>query len=229
MIYRMGSTSPTTRPGIEINSINGCRISSDKILMKKAFDEVGINTAEWFTIPNREVGRDYIKKRLYRWGCPIIAKKFNSSKGNGIYLIKSIRDFLEIPGDITRYVFEKYYNYTKEYRLHVSCFGCFYTSRKMLRNDADIRWHRHSNNSVFINESNPQFDKPRTWNKIVKQCQDIIKHIGLDIAAFDVKVSRSGEFIILESNSAPSLKEQGIEKYTTELKKIIDYKTNGRI
>ena len=46
----------------------------------------------------------------------------------------------------------------------------------------------------------------------------------LDIAAFDIKCTRDGRFILLESNSAPALGEQGIEKYKNELKKIINDK-----
>lgn len=229
-LYRMGSTTPTERVFrsplrcLEINTANGCLISGDKIRMKKAFNECGVHTAEWFVAYNRADAKDKVRRNLLAWNV-IIAKRLNSSGGRGIYLIQRVEDLEQIHDDITKYIFEKYYNYTKEYRIHVSMFGCFYTSRKMLRNTATVRWHRHSENSVFINEENPMFDKPSNWDEIVADCVKALKHMQLDIAAFDIKCTRDGRFILLESNSAPALGEQGIEKYKNELIKIINYKT----
>ena len=68
------------------------------------------------------------------------------------------------------------------------------------------------------------FDKPTNWDEIVADCIKALKHMQLDIAAFDVKCTRDGRFILLESNSAPALGKQGIEKYKNELKKIINDK-----
>lgn len=68
------------------------------------------------------------------------------------------------------------------------------------------------------------FDKPTNWDEIVADCIKALKYMQLDIAAFDVKCTRDGRFILLESNSAPALGEQGIEKYKNELKKIINDK-----
>lgn len=229
-LYRMGSTTPIGNifrrnvPYIEINTVRGCEISSNKRKMKLAFDEAEIHTAQWFTCENKRHGANIIKHKLLKWRTPIIAKRINSSRGRGIYLIRNEMDFMSMPDDVQNYVFEKYYSYTKEYRLHVSKFGCFYASRKMLRGNSTVRWHRHSENSVFFNENNPQFDKPNTWNIIIRDCQKVLNTIGLDIAAFDVKVSRTGEFIIMESNSAPALGDAGIEKYKLELKRIIEDK-----
>lgn len=228
-LYRMGSATPIERifrsplRYLEINTVHGCLVSGDKIKMKKAFNECGVHTAEWFIAHNRVDAKGKVQRWLPTWGV-IIAKRLNSSGGRGIYLIQSVGDLDQIHDDITKYIFERYYNYTKEYRVHVSKFGCFYTSRKMLRNTATVRWHRHSENSVFINEENPMFDKPTNWDEIVADCIKALEHMQLDIAAFDVKCTRDGRFILLESNSAPALGEQGIEKYKNELKKIINDK-----
>lgn len=232
-IYRMGSTTPIERilrnprqRFIEINSIEGCLTSSNKIKMKKAFDLANIQHAQWFHITNLDTKDRVFRNKLSEYGV-IIAKHIHSSKGKGIYLIQNLNDFNNIPGDIREYVFERYYTYSREYRIHVTKDGCFYASRKMLLTGAEDRWHRHSNNSVFINEENPQFSKPSTWNEIVDDCIKALKQMNLDIAAFDIKVSRNGDWIVLESNTAPSLKENGLEKYKLALTNIIDSK-NGR-
>ena len=98
----------------------------------------------------------------------------------------------------------------------------------MLKRDAKVRWHRHNVNSVWILEENPLFDKPTNWDSIVSSCIDALNAVGLDVAAFDVKVQsnkyKEPKYIILESNSAPSLGEIGIEKYKETLRNIINEK-----
>lgn len=231
VVYRMGSVTPLNKiykkipkQVLEINSVQACLLSSNKILMKKRFQKAKVCTAKWFTINDNDLHDQRIKFYLDKWD-KIIAKRYNSSKGNEIYLITSYDDYIKFCNSVdkvSKYVFEKYYTYTKEYRIHVTKNKCFYASRKMLIKDAQDRWHRHGNNSVFINEENPLFDKPENWNEIVKGCINALKSLGLDIAAFDVKVSKKGEYIIMESNSAPALGEQGIQKYIDILKEYIN-------
>lgn len=227
-IYRMGSSTPTerilrnpNRRHIEINTVEGCIVSGDKIKMKKAFDEAGVRHAEWFTYSSPR----HFASKLAAFGT-IIAKHKHSSRGRGIFLINTMDDFRELQrnNNLNEFVFEKYYTYSREYRVHVTKDGCFYTSRKMLITGATERWHRHSSNSVFINEENPNFCKPATWDLIVADCIKAMKQLKLDIVAFDIKVNRNGDWILLESNSAPSLKEQGIAKYKQALTQIINYK-----
>ena len=143
--------------------------------------------------------------------------------------MEEFKDFVSSMGrslKIEDYIFERFYTYTREYRLHVIKEGCFYTCRKMLKQDAEVRWHRHENNSVWILEDNELFDRPKSWNKIVTECVNALKALNLDVCAFDIKVQSNNhddpKFIILESNSAPALGEVGIEKYKTQILKLIE-------
>lgn len=224
-VLRLGSTTPTADifPGIrlprevvEINSVRACKISGNKTLMKQAFDSAEVKTAEW-----GEVTAEWDK-------FPAIIKHNHSSKGNGIYYIEdaeALREWLRTH-NAANHIIEKYYTYSKEYRLHVTKDGCFYTCRKMLRHDAEERWHRHDSNSVWIVEENPDFAKPNNWDEIVAECVKAIEAVGLDIAAVDVKVqSRTGEnpkFIILETNSAPSLGERTVREYKAKLTAMLN-------
>lgn len=235
-IFRLGSTTPTEdithfKRVIEINKPEGCYLSSDKILMKKRFSHGHIKTAEWFMVSPYDKDFRKVKHYLLKWQSPIIIKHKFSSKGNRIYLIHNMEEMNALAKEIKNlhiddYVFERYYTYTREYRLHVTKEGCFYTCRKMLRQDAEVRWHRHENNSVWILEENELFDKPRSWDKIVNECVNALKALNLDMCAFDIKVQSNGykdpKFIILESNSAPALGEIGIEKYKAQILKIIE-------
>lgn len=234
VVYRMGSITPlhkiykkVPKQVLEINSIQACKLSGHKILMKKRFQKAKVCTAKWFIVNRNDKSHQRFRHYIEIWG-KIIAKRYNSSKGEGIYLLTSFQDylnFLDKIDNVENYIFEKYYTYTKEYRIHVTKDKCFYACRKMLLANAEDRWHRHGNNSVFIYEENPQFDKPENWDEIVKGCIDAIKSLGLDIAAFDVKVSKKGKYIIMESNSAPALRERGIIEYTKILKEFI----NGQV
>lgn len=239
VVYRMGSSTkledcykrkiPHNAKVIEINSPEACTISGNKILMKKRFIKGRIHTANWFVVKEGDYDFERIQHYLGKWE-KIIAKHKFSSKGNGIYLLTSMDDVRNkfIPAirehgqKISDFVFERYYSYTREYRIHVTRKGCFYASRKVLIADAQDRWHRHANNTTFINEENPLFNKPDNWDSIVTNCVDALKALQLDIAAFDVKVAKDGRFIILESNSAPALGERGIERYTQVLKEMIN-------
>lgn len=245
----MGSVTPTEKitrrkDYLEINTAKACEISGNKIKMKERFTHGKICTAEWFMLRPRSIEyKNYedlffsskLNNALSKWKT-IIAKRYNSSGGKGIFLIKTPEDFDTFfrsedfcnnnKNEIKNYIFERYYTYSREYRIHVTKDGCFLADRKMLIDGAEDRWHRHANNSVWISQENPKFDKPVNWDDIVNGCINAMKSIGLDIAAFDVKVQNNKhenpKYIILESNSAPSLGEQSIEAYKNILNTIIN-------
>ena len=239
-VFRLGSTTPTEaifpkgvakgRKIIEINTADACRNSGDKILMKELFEEHEIKTAPWSHLEDFINFEDVEEEKQF----PMIIKHIHSSKGEGIYFIENqeqLDAFVDEHKDsLSKYIIEKYLSYSKEYRLHVTKDGCFYACRKMLKNDAEDRWHRHDVNSVWILEENPLFDRPTNWDDIVAECVKAMQAIGLDICSCDVKVQTSKgrkndfvpEFVILETNSASSLGEVGLEKYKVQLKKMID-------
>lgn len=236
-VLRLGSTTPTQDifPNVrdlttvtEINTVEGCKISGNKIKMKEAFDEAGVIHSEWK--PMQEfVDAENIEEVWNTF--PAIIKHKNSCKGNGIYYIQSLEELRtwirEHRTELNLHIIEKYYTYNREYRLHVTQDGCFYTCRKMLRHDAQERWHRHDNNSVWIVEENDAFNKPTNWDQIVAECVKALRAVKLDIAAIDVKVQsakegRDPKFIILETNSAPSLGERTTLEYIAKLTSILN-------
>lgn len=229
-VLRLGSNTPTeqifpegVRRGkeiVEINTVQACHNSGNKITMKQMFDAAGVVSAEWSQLNANDIPQ---------WEhFPAIIKHKNSSKGNGIFYIENVEALdtfiVNHHNNLADYIIEKFYNYVKEYRLHVTTDGCFYTCRKMLRDDATERWHRHDSNSVWILEENELFDKPSNWDVIVAECVKAMESVGLDISAIDIKVSKHAEpkFIILETNSAPSLGEVTTLKYIDKLKAIVN-------
>lgn len=208
---------------VEINSAESCIISNNKSYMKTRFSLNNIKTAKWFRL-------DLFMENGEELKFPVIIKHIHSSKGKGIYYYEN---FEQLHNDVVNnkfnklknYIIEEYHNYSREYRLHIDRFGCFLTHRKMLKNDAVDRWHRHHINTVWVVEDNPLFDKPTNWDEIVKECQKAIEAVGLDIGCVDVKVQNNKhenpKFIILETNSAPALGEETVKLYIEELKKLL--------
>ena len=237
-VFRLGSITPTeeifprgvalNKPIIEINTAEACHNSGDKILMKQCFTKDNVKSAMWMKLNNPAIYENFID-------FPLIIKHKNSCKGRGIYYIQNnddLREFVDSYNDLHNYIIEKYYNYSKEYRLHVTKDGCFYTCRKMLKEDAEERWHRHDMNSVWIIEENPLFEKPSNWDLIVEECVKALNAVGLDIGACDIKVQsekgrdRGGnpEFIVMEVNSAASFGLVTVVKYEEQLRKMLNGK-----
>lgn len=226
VILRLGSKTPTIqittkRIDLELNSPEACIVSNNKILMKEKFAEAGVPTAEWAILSQNIVDSwEYY---------PAIIKHIHSSKGEGIYYIENAEQLKEFAAEnvqnLSKHIIEKYYTYTREYRLHVTKDGCFYACRKMLKRDAEVRWHRHDSNCVWIVEDNPEFNKPDNWDDIVNDCVKAMQSVGLDICAIDIKMQGGGNnnpaYIILETNSAPSLGELGAEKYIEFLTNLV--------
>ena len=239
-VIRFGSTTelndPATLNGsrVELNSADGIRNSSSKLKMKRCFQTENVKTAPWIQYSDETTLNAFIAEQ----GFPIVAKSHNGSRGRGNTLLKTqqeVTTFLNSrPNNLNGYIFEKYCNYNKEYRLHVTEDGCFYSCRKMLKTefkDHPNAWQRHDDNSAWILPENPLFDQPNNWNTIIEHCVKAVKSCGLDFGACDLRVQNNtnadGErrnepdFIVVEVNSAPSFGDVTLEKYKEELPKLL--------
>lgn len=244
-VIRFGSTTELTDihsqngSRVELNSIEAIKNSSSKVKMKNCFQKDGVKTAE-FIISNSV---NEIKAFIETIGYPIVKKSNFGSRGLGNSIIKTSEELdRSLVGNLGSYVFEKYYNYNKEYRLHVTKNGCFYACRKMLKSefkDHSNAWQRHDDNCVWILPENENFDKPNNWdlsNGVVEHCVKALKSCGLDFGACDLRVQnntdRGGnvrenpDFIVVEINSAPSFGEVTLEKYKEILPQLLIQKKN---
>lgn len=243
-IIRLGSTTelPSTflEGRIELNSIEAIKNSSNKLRMKNCFAENNVITAQWWIYRDgafiEQTGAESNELTF-----PIISKSLNGSRGRGNIKhdsFEQLEEWMSTKKDLTNYIFEKYYSYNREYRLHISKNGCFYSCRKVLKNDApqEVRWYRNNDYCNWLMESNESFDKPVNWDNIVEQCILALKSVGLDFGAVDLRIqsakNKEGEvrtnpkFIIVEINSAPSFGEVTAQKYFEELPKLLEQKYN---
>jgi D-alanine-D-alanine ligase-like ATP-grasp enzyme len=233
---------------IELNTVDAIKNSMNKLLMKKCFTHNKIKTAKWYKVHIKTNGDynfyDEINKTNISHleiSYPIITKNIFGSKGKGNKKHdnkESFEKWLSLSNP-NNYIIEKFYNYNREYRLHITKNGCFYTCRKMLKSDtpADKRWYRNDDNSVWIVEENEAFDKPVNWDEVIKESIKALKAVGLDFGAVDLRIqsatNKDGErrtnpkFIVVEINSAPGLGKVGEQKYL-EMIPILLKKKNER-
>lgn len=259
-IVRLGSTTEIgdeiSHGGnrIECNTVQSVINSSNKLLMKQCFDNYGVKTAFWFTVNPKLTGFTYhiagnpdnctFRSEIEY---PIVAKHVYGSRNTGNYLIRDNEEFDQFITNrfnyLHSYIFEKYYSYNREYRIHMAMIGnkhdCIYTCRKVLKSNTpeDQRWFRNDSNSAWYVEDNPKFNKPVNWNDIIDECGKAMRSLGLDIGAFDVRVQSANnkdgelrdnpEFIIIESNSAASHGDITREKYQEAIPMILWYKFNA--
>lgn len=243
VIVRLGSLTPveeiTSRTNIiEINKTEAIEISRNKKEMKEAFTKGGVRTANWYywnggAFLSWNPGEQAVFK-ISELPYPIISKSLFGQGGAGNTLHKDQKSLEEwMKGkDLNNYIFEEYYNYAREYRLHVTKNGNFLSWRKLRKNDAKERWYFNSDNCIWVGEDNPLFDKPINWEEIQQHAIKACASVGLDICAVDVRVQSSKneegikrktcDFIILETNSAPSLGDVGSEIYYNQILNLIN-------
>ena len=236
-VIRLGSTT-ASNPKLkrtELNSAKSVKYSSNKRIMKVCFDAFEVKNPDWFIyddINDLFINcRDTTNVDKDEMPFPLIIKHVNGSRGTGNYMIYNVDELYQFieNKNITKYIFEKYYTYSREYRLHVTKHGCFYTCRKMLKNETPqhLRFQRHDDNCVWIVEENNSFDKPVNWNLIVDDCVKALASLGGDIMAFDVKVQSARKpngslrtdpkWIVIESCSAPSFGDITAKKYIEQI------------
>lgn len=235
-VVRFGSTTEWAKSDYFVNSEESIKNSSSKIKMKECFNAFNVATAKWWKTID-----DLDNTPTEEISFPLIAKRVFGSRGKGMVKIDSpegLEAFVEETKNITSYIFEEFHNYTREYRLHVTENGCFYTCRKMLKADTpdDQKWFRNDSNCVWYLEDNADFDRPVNWDSIVAESVKALKSVGLDVGACDVRVQGAKKqngglrdnpkFIIVEINSAPSFGDVTLEKYKEEIPKILNRKYN---
>lgn len=249
IVARFGSLSNIGNPDYEINSIQSIENCMNKLTMKRLFWENGVSSPSYITVDDKNALTLYKRGSnepiIYKnyndflessgISFPLLAKKTYRSRGQGMIIITSAASFNNFMQEYiinnkkninNPYYFEVYKNYTREYRIHVSELGgYFYTCRKVLKNDTpqEKRYFRNSKNCAWLLEENPSFNKPKTWEQIIEECQKARKALGLSITGIDLKVSKDGRFVILEANSACSLDGEVVSrKYEAELTNIVN-------
>lgn len=254
-ICRLGSLTPTrdcfATPRsnvIEVNTIDAIQNSRSKLRMKACFATKNVPQAEWWELRGNNTTqmrnldptidyhghpeRSIVESSDLPY--PIVVKRIFGFQGHGMELIKNeqeLKNWLDKHRSLDGWYFEKFYNYAREYRLHVARYcGVILSWRKLRTKDAESRWFFNSLNSNWVGTDHGLFDKPKCWSAMEKAAIDCIEATGLDIGAVDIRVQSNTQedpkFIVCEINSAPALGDLGIEVYKDTISKIIKNKAN---
>lgn len=233
-VVRLGSRTPieeifpNKRSPIEINKVSAIENSRSKVRMKSCFTKLKVPQAKWW--------QNLDKVNLKELSYPIIAKRIYGFQGRGMSLLnseKELRAWLDKHSDTSGWIFEKFYNYAREYRCHVARgIGVFMSWRKLRTKEATERWFFNSTNCEWFGENHRLFDRPKCWDAICEASMLALEATGLDIGAVDIRVQSNKEdnpkFIVCEINSAPALGNEGIIKYRKVIKELVNNKINER-
>jgi hypothetical protein len=225
VIMRFGYTGeiPNVEGALIINSKEGIKNASNKIAMKQIFRDLEIPSPQFHLINGIPEDVSF----------PLYGKLQYRSRGKGMTYVQNREELNNVIARRTRnasafaqnnYYFEVKSNFTREYGVHISSAGgIFHAVRKMLREDAEERWFRNSENCTFFLPENPEFSLPSCWTEIEEAGKRYLNHTGLDIGRFDVQVNRDGNrFRFIEVNSSPSIGAEVIfEKYKNEIIKLL--------
>lgn len=226
---------------VELNSTHAIKNSSNKRLMKECFKKHNVRTAVWYTFKNGNLYDEINNKTLTfeQLEFPIIAKRHFGSRGQGntkIDTLQAFKEFIAKTTGLNGFIFEKFYNFAREYRLHVTKNGYFYSCRKMMKRDTpdENKWYKNDNNCIWALEANADFDKPINWKEVEKECVKALVSVGLDFGAIDLRIQASNDdtgnkrthpaFIVVEINSAPSFGNITEVKYKEMLPELLRQK-----
>jgi glutathione synthase/RimK-type ligase-like ATP-grasp enzyme len=231
-IVRLGSVTPTDqifrrnpRNVTEINTVEAVNNSRNKLAMKECFAGREIPQAT-FSVINGEI--------IEHAEFPLVVKRVCGFQGRGMELInnrEAWNTWLASHPNRDGWFVEKFYNYAREYRLHVARGeGIIMSWRKLRTSDATERWFFNSTNSSWVGPDHELFDRPSCWEAMQVAAINALESTGLDIGAVDIRVQsshkRKPKFIVCEINSAPALGEMGIGIYRNTIKKLIATKRN---
>ena len=176
---------------------------------------------------------------------PFVAKRILGEKKKGFYKINNDNDLIEFcrTERISNYLFEEYFEFTREYRIHVSpwlksksmVYGfpsngktkvicnkdgvIVMVKKKMKNNSEETILNRSSNDNVVFSTNYQSEDWMVEARKLAVKA---IELLGLDFGAIDVGYNSStGEYRFFESNSNPGMDSMTAICYQQALKEII--------
>lgn len=185
------------RPSEDVfNSQSALNHNTNKLDTLDTLESAGINVPS-YTTERSELGDeiDY----------PALGRDEQHTRGEDIRLILQQRD--DYFGESADY-FVEYIPTEREYRMHVFNGEVITTHEKRLRSEEDPQppyLRNHETGWIFA--------EPREEQPPERLAVDAVGTLGLDFGAVDIIRSESGDFYVLEVNSAPSLDESNLRRY----------------
>lgn len=256
--------TPTRTGALRINTFASVKNSANKITSKKLWGDCIPHSRPFKELKafvfDGEFRVDQFEE-LFIY--PLVAKRTNTSKGKGFTYIKSYEDLENFLSNaenapyFKHYYFESFFEFDKEYRVHVSPWlqdrriiynytrpstngieniikdtsnGCIFMSQKKLKQEAYDRGVRHTTRGGKYDDIvfSSRFT-PQSWmNSMIHDAIEAIKLLGLDFGFIDVGYNSStNQYVFFESGCNPELTNPEIQCYKQALQQIILYKAEN--
>ena len=148
-------------------------------------------------------------------GCTVVARTvLQGHSGKGIVLIKSPQEMVDAP------LYTLYIEKAEEYRVHVIDGKVIDVQRKARKKDVpddQVNWEIRNHKNGFIYQRH-NFVWPKCVEEVTLGCH---KHTGLDFAAYDVLLTKAGQAIVIEANTAPGFTGTTLENYVKAFKEML--------
>lgn len=199
-----------------INSFNGDKFSA---LVRLAVNKIPI-------VPSFLCWKEAIpknkKKVVGKFGFPIVAKEVTTQRMQSIYLLKSLKDFDKLPeltnrNNPARYLFQKFINFDKEFRLMVLGEHIGIVHTKTLRDNTKFQLGYSDMNE------NPEFlDPSEVSNTIKNTAIKAAMALHIQIAGVDIcREVNTGKIFVFEVNRGPGIDYD--TNVSQELQKIAEF------
>lgn len=165
-------------------------------LMKLVTDGVPIMSS-YYTDPGKiELKRAEIIKRI---GLPMVAKELSSQRGEGVYLLKTEKDFDRFKQlkENNHYIFQKYFPNSREYRILVYGYRPAVVYEKIRTDPNEFR------NNTALGALEKYFDISEASFEMKKISVQVAKTLMLEITGVDFLVDQRGKIWVLEANRGP--------------------------
>lgn len=165
------------------------------------------------------------KRIVAKFGFPIVAKEVTTQRMQSIFLLKSLKDFEKLPdktlkGSDARYLFQKFVNFDKEFRILVlgEKVGIIHT--KTVRDNTGFQIG-YSSMSEY-----PQFLSIDEVSTVIKEAATkAAKALHIQIAGVDIcREKETGKIFVFEVNRGPGIDYD--TKTSPELSEIAKFFAN---
>lgn len=190
-----------------INKPEAVRIASNKLLTFQRLKQYGVPTVEWTT--NKLDAARWVDEDTVVYA----RHQLSASSGKGIEIVGADDMMPNAP------LYTKGFNKSHEYRVHVFRGKVIDFTKKRRRDGTDNNpWIKnHSNGWVFCRDGVALPNKVKLASVLAQQA------LGLDFGAIDILYrERDDRACILEVNTAPGLEGTTLQKYTEEIKKVMN-------
>jgi glutathione synthase/RimK-type ligase-like ATP-grasp enzyme len=201
------------------NFPSSVKLSSNKIESFNAFKLLNVKAVPSTTI--RDEAISWIEE-----GSKVVARAIISgSQGNGITICKTISQLPLVP------LYTRYIEKQREFRVHV-IFGevvHIQQKRRLSSEQLEIRGIFSRNKYIrniangYIFSTDLDLDPlSTTYNDVVDNSLRAIVSLGLDFGGVDIIITKSGEVLVLEVNSACGLEGVTLGKYVSRFKEYLN-------